>query len=433
VYDFGAVPRLGDILIRLGFCSAAQVQEGLAAQVLYGGRLGTNLIELGHIDLDRLARALARRARLPAALAGHFERRDLAVQARVPAELAAKLRAVPLGKLAHDSARVAIAVRDRLSEHARGELAFCLDLEPDQIVEAVAPELRLYYHLELAYQIPRANRFLRVDRDRSGVTSVPVVPAAVEDTDVDAMPHPGDGPPSSPSLLVPPPSGPPSDIEPAALDYQTAPTVDDAEGRARRRFVPQLGQAQLARIAVRQVSSDPALKPTAVRERDALVRTRDELLRTVRRAPTRDRVAELILTALAELPDAPLDAAVLLVVRQEVAIGWKGYCPDGGIAIESVALALRGTGAIGRCFQTAAAVTAAVDDDAAPLDRELWALLGGPPPAQLTIAPVVIGDQIVCLLYGHGRGDLSEVAPIIAELADAAGTAFGRLLRAAQR
>ena len=93
------MPRLGDILIRLGFCSAAQVQEGLAAQVLYGGRLGTNLIELGHIDLDRLARALARRARLPAALAGHFERRDLAVQARVPAELAAKLRAVPLGKI----------------------------------------------------------------------------------------------------------------------------------------------------------------------------------------------------------------------------------------------------------------------------------------------------------------------------------------------
>ena len=49
------------------------------------------------------------------------------------------------------------------------------------------------------------------------------------------------------------------------------------------------------------------------------------------------------------------------------------------------------------------------------------------------VAPVTIGDLIVCLLYAHGRGALAEAAPIVAELADAAGTAFGRLLRAAQR
>ena len=185
MYDFGAVPRLGDILVKLGLCTPEQVQSALAAQVLYGARLGTNLIELGHINLDNLARGLARRAKLPAALAGHFERRDLTIPARVPAELAAKLKAVPLGKLAHDSDRVAVAVRDRLSEHARGELAFHLDIEPDQIVEAVAPELRLYYHLELAYQIPRANRFLRVDRDRSGVIAVPQAPPTAEESDVE--------------------------------------------------------------------------------------------------------------------------------------------------------------------------------------------------------------------------------------------------------
>ncbi|MEZ4400027.1 MAG: hypothetical protein R3B06_08410 [Kofleriaceae bacterium] len=426
------MPRLGEILVKLGYCSAEQVSEGLAAQVLYGARLGTNLVELGHINLDNLARALARRSKAPAALAGHFERRDLAIQGRLPSELAAKHHAVPLGKLAHDSDRIAVAVRDRLTEHGRGELAFALDLDPEQLVEAIAPELRLYYHLELAYQIPRANRFLRVDRDRSGVISVPPVPEAVEESDVDGQPWhsepatPVITPVSSPSL------GPVSDVEPAALDYQTAPAVDEEEGRARRRFVPKLGgsPAALARIAVRQ------LAPRAAAPTDHpphLGPSPDGVLRAVRRASTRDRVATLVLDTLAALEVAP-DAAALLVVRQEVAIGWKGFCVGGSLALESVAIAL-GTSecAIARAYQCGQPVVMDVTDAAATdLDEAVWTLLGGPPPSVAVVAPVLIADRTVCLLYAHGRG-LDQAVELVPLLADAAGTAFGRLLRAAQR
>lgn len=425
------MPRLGDILTKLGMCTPEQVQEGLAAQVLYGARLGTNLVELGHINLDNLARALARRAKLPAALAGHFERRDLAIQSLVPAELAAKFRAVPLGKLAHDSDRIAVAVRDKLPEHARGELAFCLDVEPDQLVEAIAPELRLFYHLELAYQIPRANRFLRVDRDRSGVIAVPQAPPAPsEDSDVDVPAWTGDAAAPTPPPVAP---GATSDVEPAALDYQTAPAVGDAEGKARRRFVPQLGTHQLARINVRQVTTEVGLHP--IGERDpGPARTKDELLRAVRRASSRDRVAELLVGTLDNLPGGPLEAVALLVVRQQVAIGWKGACADGGAAIESLAIALGGDSVIARCFQDRRPLVLAVDPAAAsPIDRELWSVLGGRRPTHVAVAPVTIGDQIVCLLYAHGPGELGELGALIAELADAAGTAFSRLLRAAQR
>ena len=61
MYDRRCVARLGDILVKLGLCTPEQVQSALAAQVLYGARLGTNLIELGHVNLDNLARGLARR------------------------------------------------------------------------------------------------------------------------------------------------------------------------------------------------------------------------------------------------------------------------------------------------------------------------------------------------------------------------------------
>lgn len=433
MYDRLRVARLGDILVKLGLCTPEQVQSALAAQVLYGARLGTNLIELGHINLDNLARGLARRAKLPAALAGHFERRDLAIQAMVPADLAAKLKAVPLGKLAHDSDRIAIAVRDRLSEHARGELAYHLDVEPDQLVEAVAPELRLYYHLELAYQIPRANRFLRVDRDRSGVIAVPQAPpTASEDSDVDMPAWSGDA-----AAPTPPPVPPSSDVEPAALDYQTAPAVDDDVGRARRRFVAQLGQPQptnqLARIAVRQVITEVGLRPVSELG-DGPPRSKDELLRAIRRAPSRDRVAELVLTSLADLPGVPLDAVALLVVRQRVAMGWKGVCPEGAGAIESLALALSGEGVVARCYQEQRPLTVSLAPaTTADVDRQMWSVMGGRTPTAATIAPISIGDQIVCMLYGHGHVDLTEAATMVVAMAEASGVAFSRLLRAAQR
>lgn len=417
------------------------MQAGLAAQVLYGGRLGTNLVELGFIDLDGVARGLARRTRAPAALGGHFERRDLGIQSRLPAELAAKLRAVPIGRLAHDRDRIAIAVRDRLTEHAAGEIAFHLDVEPEQLVEAITPELRLYYHLELAYQIPRANRFLRVD-SRTAIP-VPPAPPSLEDSDVDALPWAADGgtpvswatdggtPVSSPALAGEVADRP----EPAALDYQTAPTVDDETGRARRRFVPQLGESQpaLARIAVRQVTTDVSHRPVVAREPPA-PRTPDDLLRTIRRASSRDKVATLVITTLGALSSTPIDAAVMLVVRSPLAIGWKGFCPNGSTVIEALAVPLGESSLLATTYQARCGLTVDFADTAPTrIDREIWPVLGGRPPTRAVVAPIVIGDQVVCLLYVHNHGPLGLAGKMVPLLAEAAGIGFARLLRAAQR
>ena len=73
-------PRLGDLLIDARLLSGEQVAQGLRAQVMWGGRLGTNLIELGYLDIDELSRLLGRQQRYPAALAWHFEQGDAALQ-----------------------------------------------------------------------------------------------------------------------------------------------------------------------------------------------------------------------------------------------------------------------------------------------------------------------------------------------------------------
>ena len=51
---------LGELLIKDGVLGAAQVEEALEAQVVHGGRIGTNLLELGHLGEEQLARALGR-------------------------------------------------------------------------------------------------------------------------------------------------------------------------------------------------------------------------------------------------------------------------------------------------------------------------------------------------------------------------------------
>src|SRR5690349_15522011 len=50
--------RLGELLLTSGVCSREALLEAWETKVLYGDRLGTNLLALGHIDEMTLSRAL---------------------------------------------------------------------------------------------------------------------------------------------------------------------------------------------------------------------------------------------------------------------------------------------------------------------------------------------------------------------------------------
>ncbi|NOK10470.1 general secretion pathway protein GspE [Corallococcus exercitus] len=52
--------RLGELLVKDGLVSAAAVEEALESQVVHGGRLGTNLVELGLLSEQDLAKALGK-------------------------------------------------------------------------------------------------------------------------------------------------------------------------------------------------------------------------------------------------------------------------------------------------------------------------------------------------------------------------------------
>lgn len=57
--------RLGELLVAEKLVTPAQVEEALETQVVHGGRLGTNLVELGFLQENDLARVLGRQHNLP--------------------------------------------------------------------------------------------------------------------------------------------------------------------------------------------------------------------------------------------------------------------------------------------------------------------------------------------------------------------------------
>lgn len=59
------VSRLGELLVQEKLVTPAQVEEALETQVVHGGRLGTNLVELGFLQEQDLARVLGRQHSLP--------------------------------------------------------------------------------------------------------------------------------------------------------------------------------------------------------------------------------------------------------------------------------------------------------------------------------------------------------------------------------
>ena len=65
--------RLGESLIQRGFITESQLKEALHAQLIYGGHLGTCLIELGYVNERQIGHVLADLFDVPYASVEMFE------------------------------------------------------------------------------------------------------------------------------------------------------------------------------------------------------------------------------------------------------------------------------------------------------------------------------------------------------------------------
>lgn len=149
-----AKKNLGQTLLRRKDINLIQLNLALDFKVFYGGKLGTNLLELGVISENTLSEALGESMGVPAAFRKDFDQIPADVVRRVPRETAFRAQAMPF-RVANGQLYVAMA--DPLNPQQVSELRTAMGKQP--LLIHVAPELRVQAALEDYYQLKMEPRF----------------------------------------------------------------------------------------------------------------------------------------------------------------------------------------------------------------------------------------------------------------------------------
>jgi hypothetical protein len=153
-------PRLGEILVTMGAATPAQVRAALENQVIFGGRLGTNLLELGLATEQAIADGLVRLHGC-AALAGDRDI-DPRVLSLLRADRVERLEVVPYRV---DGRRLTVLALDPADLARADEVAFATG---KQIRTIVVPQARLWALMQRHYGIARQLRGLSVSLGPAG-------------------------------------------------------------------------------------------------------------------------------------------------------------------------------------------------------------------------------------------------------------------------
>lgn len=371
------VMKLGTLLLRNAAISLTQLEAALRAQVIYGGRLGTNLVELGFVDLEALANFLGELTQLPVATRVLLENAAPEALALIDAATAERLGAMPIAVGRPPEASIAIAMIEPFDLGAIDELARTAGMP---VTPYVVPELRLLYYLEKAYGLPRKARFIR-----SGTRRTPTATG----TDDRRRSQPPGG-------IVLPPS---VTLEP----------------RKRGRSIP------------------PPEKPAPPAREDPTPIPRLAWAFAVDRldhASQRDSIAEVFI----DFAVGRFDALVVFLVRDGNALGWYGKLAAARplTPFDQISLPLGPASAFQIAHDGMRLFHGPVPSGAHPVENRLWEALGTPPPTDLIVAPILVKQRVVNLVYAHAPGggmiNVSDAAEL-AELAVRASDAYVRLIK----
>jgi Type II secretion system (T2SS), protein E, N-terminal domain len=363
--------KLGTLLLRNAAIGLSQLEAALRNQVLYGGRLGTNLVELGHIDLELLSAYLAELSGFPIATPTLLDHVPPALIEQLGADDAHRLRAIPLGYLGEGTASVAVGFVDPHDVDAVAEVGAKLGAA---VTAYVVPELRALYYLEKLFGLPRVARFVRAGRGTG----------EVDLTGERRRTQPAAGMVLPPALTLEPrrrrsTTGAPTPGEqPTVISYAAAcEQIDAASSRE---------QIADTFVAYAQGRCD-ALATFLIRDGNAL--------------GWRSWVAQ---------PVAPRPP------------------------IEELSLPLGGASSLQSAHDAGQPFVGTPPSAARPVEKQLWAALATPEPFAVLVVPVLVKQRTVNLVYAHLTSSAPPVQ-LVDELTDLAARAqatYFRLIRHAR-
>lgn len=366
--------KLGTLLLRNAAIGLTQLEAALRNQVLYGGRLGTNLVELGYIDLELLSAYLAELSGFPIATPTLLDQADPALLEKLGADDAHRLRAIPLGTLAEGT--IAVGLVEPSDGEAVEQVALRLGA---QVTPYVVPELRALYYLEKLFGLPRRARFVRSGRSNANTNGNGEV------TDERRRTQPAAG------MVMPP-----------------AFTLEPRRRRATSQAP--LGGAVPFAIAF-----------TAACER-------------VDTATNRDQIADTFVA----YAQGRCDALVVFLIRDGNALGWRSWvAPPAALKkpIEELSLPLGGASSLQSAHDAGQPFVGTPPSAARPVEKQLWAALGAQPePFAVLVVPVLVKQRAVNLVYAHLQTSQppAQIVTELGELAVRAQASYLRLIRQAR-
>ncbi len=435
-----------------------EVEEALARQVLYGGDLVTNLLEVARPDEARLVAVVAESFGLVAAPAGALAEPDEKARTLVPRDLAVERSLLPL--FADDSG-VVVLVAEPLAAEVEQELSFALSLPVSQ---RIAPLVRIRQALAATYQAPLDRRFARLVARLEGQES-PVgnsLPPLLQNVPEVALPQ---RPPSEIPKM-------PASEGPGQLQARMASRTQTATGllalaapllpseRSPDTYMPvssPLGAPRSVQNPVppappTHVSPEPMLpapaqgqdappeslpsgetrKPAQAEKRAARApkRRRGPLVRDVakdemERAETRDDVLDLFFEYCRQF----FDTTVLFIVQGEVAEGFDAF--GSGLSREHVVrigVPLDMPSLLREAKETRRILHRGAN--LAGLDGVWLADLGLRPTASVVVAPLTVRKRCIGLIVGDGGvgGIEAQTVNEVSWFAGLAGVALERII-----
>jgi len=145
-----------EMLLEARQISADQCDEALQNRVFFGGRIGTNLIELGFLSEEDLARFLSKKLLVPFVEPRRLLNLSASIIERIPRELAIKYQVVPIGQ---ENRRLSLVMADPFALTAIDEISF---ITGRVIRPLIAPEVRVIQALGKYYGFEIDERYRRI-------------------------------------------------------------------------------------------------------------------------------------------------------------------------------------------------------------------------------------------------------------------------------
>ena len=371
--------KLGEQLIHLNLLTQAQPEEALQAQVIFGGKLGTILIEMGLISEKTLGEALRQMLGFPCAQAEDMENIPRNVIELVSAELAEKHKVLPLTV---SGRKMTLAMANPKDIQAVDEISFRTG---HIVLPVLALEVRLYYALEQYYGIKRPMRYIAPPKNvRDELDQLHIVRDAERGKNLPPVAADDDG-------------------------YLGEPGSEQIHAPARKPATQEEAEVPALPVPAPAAPAPPAEELEELEELEDLHVTLADTTRRLVAATNRDDVAD----ALIEYLGAHYARAVLFMVVAGQVTGWRAVKDGQPIpAFDQFQLPLTEPSVLKTAVESNSFFLGPVPPNGANL--ALTTLLGKPAPTTAVLLPISMLGRVVGLIYvDDPRIDITAaVAPL---------------------